>query len=145
MPIEAFQATATTTAPVDVAWEAIQRPEAWEGIAGVDQVSYPTFGADGSLVSFRMSATAAGRSYPGIAEVVESTPAASMRLHLTTSELSATIHISLFPGETDTEVAIDLEIRSRTFTAGLFFPIIADVIGRGLPAAAEDFARRMDS
>jgi hypothetical protein len=91
-----------------------------------------------------MSATAAGRSYPGIAEVVESTPAASMRLHLTTSELSATIHISLIPGEIDTEVAIDLEIRSRTFTAGLFFPIIADVIGRGLPAAAEDFAQRMD-
>jgi carbon monoxide dehydrogenase subunit G len=144
MPSEAFQAIATTTANREVAWEAMQQPEVWEGIAGVEQVTDAEFHPDGSLARFRLAASAAGRSYPGVAEVVEATPGRSMTLHLRTSELAATVALSLDVADEGTRLTIDVEVRTTTFMASLFFPVVADVMRRGLPAAAEDFAHRID-
>ncbi|MEX2422542.1 MAG: SRPBCC family protein [Acidimicrobiia bacterium] len=143
MPSETFQATATTSADPAKVWEGMQRPEVWEGIAGVERVSDPEFHPDGSLARFRFAATAAGRSYPGMAEVTESTPGQSMSLQLNTSELAATIALALQGEASGTRLTIDVEIRSLTFMASLFFAVVADVLGRGLPAAAEDFAQRI--
>ena len=143
MPSEAFQATAITTSDPAAAWEAMQQPDVWEGIAGVEHVTDPEFHPDGSLARFRLAAIAAGKSYPGIAEVVESTPGRTMTLRLSTSELTATVALSLQGGDRGTHLTIDVDIRTSTFMASLFFPVVADVIGRGLPAAAEDFARRI--
>ena len=144
MPSEAFQATATTSADPASAWAGMQQPEVWEGIAGVERITDPEFHPDGALARFRFAATAAGRSYPGMAEVAESTPGQSMRLRLSTSELAATIALALQGEGTETRLTIDVEIRSTTFMASLFFPVVADVLGRGLSAAAQDFARRLD-
>ena len=143
MPTEAFRATATTNTDPAGAWEAMQQPEAWEGIAGVERVTGPEFHADGSLARFRFEAEVGGKSYPGVAEVAESAPARSMTLQLATSELAATVGLALQDVDGGTEITIELTIRTSTFMASLFFPLVADVIGRGLPTAAEDFARRI--
>ena len=144
MPSEAFRATATTTSDPVTAWEAMQQPEVWEGIAGVEHVTDPEFHPDGSLARFRLAAIAAGKSYPGVAEVIESTPGRTMKLRLSTSELAATVALSLRASDQGTHLTIDVDMRTSTFMASLFFPVVAGVIGRGLPTAAEDFARRID-
>ena len=144
MPREAFQATATTTSAPEVCWKAMQQPDVWEGIAGVEKVTDPEVHPDGSLARFRFAATVAGKSYPGVAEVVESIPGGFMTLQLSTSELTATIALSLVGADQGTHLTIDVNIRTTTFMAGLFFPVVADVMRRGLPTAAEDFADRID-
>lgn len=144
MPSESFQATATTTSAPEIAWKAMQQPDVWEGIAGVEQVSDPEFQSDGSLARFRLAATAAGKSYPGAAEVVESIPGRSMTLRLSTSELAATVALSLESADEGTLLTINVDIRTTTFMASLFFPVVADVMRRGLPTAAKDFAHRID-
>ena len=144
MPSEAFQATATTTSAPEISWTAMQQPDVWEGIAGVEKITDPEFHPDGSLARFRFGVTAAGKSYPGVAEVVESIPGDSMTLQLSTSELAATVALSLEGAAQGTHLRIHVNIRTTTFMAGLFFPVVADVMRRGLPTAAEDFARRIE-
>ncbi len=145
MPSESFRATATATASPADAWAALQRPETWEGIAGVDHVSHPVHDANGRLTGFTFAATVAGMQYPGESTVTVAEPPGHMRVELTTSELAATIDVRLRQADSSSHVRVDLSIHSRSFLAGMFFSSIAAAIGRGLPRAAEEFAQRLSA
>jgi hypothetical protein len=142
MPSQSFRADARTSAPLDEAWRSLQHACTWEGIAGVDHVTDATHD-EGRLTGFVFSATVGGVRYPGRSTVTAADPPAHMRLELATSELIATIDVALQTADTETEVRVALTVRSRSFLAGMFFPAIADTIGRGLPDTTVDFARRL--
>lgn len=143
MPTQSFQATAVAPAPVETAWRALHLAETWEGIAGVEAVSDATHDAAGHLVAFGFSASVGGVRYPGRSTVTHLDEPTHMRLDLTTSEVVASIDVRLDGATAETTVTVELAVRSRSFLAGMFFPAIADSIGRGLPATTADFARRL--
>jgi len=140
MPTQSFRATARTSVPVEEAWAGLQHPRTWEGIAGVDHVTGATH-HDGRLTGFDFATTVAGMRYPGRSTVTRVDPPVHMRLELTTSELTATIDVALRAAHTETDVDVEMTVQTRSFLAGMLFPAIAETIGRGLPAAATDFAR----
>ena len=143
VPTQSFQAAANSPASIDDAWSALQRPDTWEGIAGVDDVTDATHDADGQLISFGFAGTVSGLRYPGQAAIASASPPNEMRLELTTSEMSATIDVRLTaPGE-GTRVHVELTVSSSSFLAGMFFPSIAAAIGRGLPVTVENLATRL--
>ncbi|MEX1044043.1 MAG: hypothetical protein WD532_11105 [Acidimicrobiia bacterium] len=143
MPEQTFHATATTTATPAEAWTSLQRPETWEGIAGVDDVTDATHDDGGHLEAFLFSVTVGGKRYRGQARVAGAIQPVSMQLDLETSELIAVIEVALGQTESGTDVSIDLTVRTRSFLAGMFFSAIADAVGRGLPAATAAFAARL--
>lgn len=143
MPSQTFRATATTSGTIASAWQALQRPETWEGIAGVETVHGAVHDADGNLTRFAFAASVGGVRYPGTSDVTISDEPDHIRLELTTSEVIATIDVHLRTVADTTTLTVDLAVRSRSLLAGMFFPAIADSIGRGLPATTEDFASRL--
>ncbi|MEX1043126.1 MAG: hypothetical protein WD020_00650 [Acidimicrobiia bacterium] len=143
MAEQTFRATAVTTATPAEAWTSLQRPETWEGIAGVDDVTGATHTDDGQLAAFQFAVTVGGMKYRGKASVARTIQPEFMQLDLETSELIAVIEVALGPTESGTDVSIDLTVRTRSFLTGMFFSAIADAIGRGLPAATATFTGRL--
>lgn len=147
MPNQSFQAVGVAPAAVTHAWNALQRAETWEGIAGVEAVHDPVHDDHGDLTAFEFAVSVGGVRYAGASSVVISEEPHHMRLDLTTSEVVATIDVRLLSddelGPEATRVLVDLTVRSRSFLAGLFFPAIADTIGRGLGTTTAQFADRL--
>lgn len=143
MAEQTFRSAATTTATRAEAWTSLQRPETWEGIAGVDDVTGATHDDDGHLTAFLFAVTVGGIRYRGRASVARAIQAEFMQLDLETSELIAVIEVTLGHTDSGTDVSIDLAVRTRSFLAGMFFSAIAAAVGRGLPAATEAFAGRL--
>lgn len=123
----------------------LQRAETWEGIAGVEAVHDAVHDEAGNLVEFGFTVSVGGVRYSGQATVTRSEDPTDIRLDLTTTEMVATIdvHLEQAGGAETTTVTVELAVRSRSFLAGMFFPAIADTIGRGLPAATGHFASRL--
>lgn len=145
MPTQSFQAASTAKASISSAWQALQRAETWEGIAGVEAVHDAVHDDQGHLTAFEFAVSVGGVRYSGSATVVLSAHPTHVRLDLTTSEVVATIdvHLDGVAASDATTVSVELVVRSRSFLAGMFFPAIANTIGRGLPATTEDFALRL--
>lgn len=143
MAEQTFHATAATPATPAEAWIALQRPETWEGIAGVDDVTGAAHSDEGLLTAFLFAVTVGGMRYRGQAGVTRAVQAEFMQLDLETSELIAVIEVGLGHAESGTDIQIDLTVRTRSFLAGMFFSAITEAIGKGLPAATEAFAARL--
>ncbi|HSJ27125.1 MAG TPA: SRPBCC family protein [Acidimicrobiia bacterium] len=143
MPSQSFQSAARAAVPVDEAWAALQHPTVWEGVAGVDHVTDAEHDREGNMVAFAFAAVVGGMRYPGTSQVTHRRPPAHMRLELDTSELVATIDVALAPAEAQTDLRFELTVRTKSLLAGMFFPAIADSIGRGFPQAADDLATRL--
>lgn len=144
MAEQTFHATAATPATLTEAWASLQRPETWEGIAGVDDVTGATHSDEGLLTAFLFAVTVGGMRYRGQASVAQAVQPDFMHLDLETSELTAVIEVALDQTDSGTGVRIELTVRSRSFLAGVFFSAITDAVGRGLPAATEAFAGRLN-
>lgn len=143
MPSETFAAVAVAAVPRDAAWRALQRSETWEGIAGVEDIRDAQHTPTGELHGFSFAVLVGGKAYQGTARVAAAIPTEHLRLDLDTTEVTATVDVHLRDANGGTEIRIELEARARSFLAGMFFSTIAATIGRGLPTATEDFARRL--
>ena len=145
MPSQSFEAIAVASASVSEAWQALQQPATWEGIAGVESVESAVHDAEGKLVEFAFTASVGGVRYSGTSKALESVEPEHVHFELTTSEVAATVRVGLEPGEREgaTQVHVALTLQSRSFLAGMFFPAIVESIGRGLPSATADFAARL--
>ena len=147
MPTQSFQAASVAPVPITQAWHALQRAETWEGIAGVEAVHDAVHDARGNLTAFEFAVSVGGVRYAGSATAVLSAHPTHIRLDLTTSEVTAAIDVRLRSdddnGPEATQVIVDITVRSRSFLAGMFFPAIADTIGRGLPTTTAQFANRL--
>jgi hypothetical protein len=141
MPRASFTHHVTVPRSADEIWEQLQVAETWSNIGPVEDVWDAEHAEDGQLQRYRWSTTVGPRSYRGRAKVVASEPAHLMRLDLDATEVVGTLTTRLSQNGTDaTQLEVTLEIESRGTLSTLFFPVVSDAVGRGLPRQVEEFA-----
>lgn len=144
MPKETFSHSAVTRATRTEVWEALDKPETWEGIGGVDRVIDPVIDDTGRLQGFTFETFVAGTKYLG-----EATPHAReeeqmMTLNIANSEIRGAIRVDLSDDGQGTRIRVTLDVESAGMLSAMFFPVIVRSIGNGLPRAIEEFAESFD-
>jgi len=140
VPSQTFTHEATTSAPVDEGWEALDRPETWERFGGVDRVYDPVVDANGRLQGFSFDTRAGGKAYKGTAIPHERVEGRRMAWRVENSEVRGITSVEIEPGDEETRIVVRLEVESAGLLSSMFFPVIAGAIGNGLPKAVDDFA-----
>lgn len=145
MPSQTFQHAATTPATVESVWAALDEPQTWEAIPGVDRVIDPVVDAAGRLQRFSFESAVGGKTYLG-----EATPAGReherlMAWDIKTSEIKGKVAVGLSPDDNGTRVYIRLDVEGVGMLGSLFFPVIGAAIGGGFARTVEDFVHSLDS
>ena len=130
----------TVEASRELVWAALDKPETWEAIGGVDRVHDAVIDAEGRLEGFSFEASAAGQTYPGLATPRAREEGRVMAWEIDTSEVEGVTRVELADESGGTRLTVTVEVESRSILSGVFFPIIASAIGKGLPASVEAFA-----
>lgn len=100
----------------------------------------PRIDEQGRLQGFSFDSVAAGKRYVG-----QATPAAReegrlIAWNVVNSEIRGVTTVTLAPTGPETTITVHLDVESIGFLSGMFFGIIAGVIGNGLPDAVAEFA-----
>lgn len=141
MPSDTFTHTTTVAAGPDAIDAALQDPATWEGLGPIDEVWDATH--DGTtLMSFRWRARAAGRTWDGTALRTAGEVARSVTLDLDSPEIGGAITIDIAPAGDGSELTVTLYARSKGFLAGMFWGVVSDAIGTGLPRQVDEFGER---
>ena len=140
MSRDSFTHTAIANANRTTVWEALDKPETWEQIGGVDRVTDSIIDDDGHLRGFTFESVAAGISYKGQASPNDREELSSVAWNIETSELLGITRVVLNDAGGGTQITVNLEVESVGMLSSLFFPVIAAAIGNGLPEAVEKFA-----
>lgn len=143
MPSAEFEHTAVAPTTREIAWQQLQNPETWEGLAGVDEVYDAHHDPTGLLTAYRFRATAASVVYEGSATTVEGTNPSNMIIDISTSEVTGRITTALSEVGEGVAVSVTVALRSKGFLSTLFFPVISQALGNGLPVQVETFADRL--
>ena len=143
MPRASFSHNVDLSRPASEVWESLQDAATWSGIGPVDDVFGATHAADGTLESFEWSAHVGPTKYRGSAQVAIADAPRHMKLNLDSSELKGSLITDIDENES-TSLSVTLEIVSKGGMASLFFPLISEAIGRGLPEQVERFAATLD-
>ena len=144
MPAENFQHTATTIANREQVWAALQQPETWEGVPGVDHVHDPVIDHNGALRGFSFESVVAGKKFLGRAIPAGRDEGRVMSWNVETPDLAGTITVQLDDATLGTNVAVSLYVESRGVLSSVFFPLISSTIGTGFPQTVESFAGGLD-
>ena len=142
MPRASFSHNAPLSKPAEAVWAALQDAGTWSGIGPVDDVWDATYDDSGALQGFRWSAHVGPTKYKGSAKVTVAAEPHHMKLHLDSSELTGALIADI--DEDQPALAVTLEVSSKGPMASMFFPIIAEAIGRGLPQQVEQFAASLN-
>ena len=146
MPRASFTHRVTVPRTADEVWHQLQVAETWSNIGPVEEVWDAEHTAEGHLQRYRWSTSVGPRSYQGRAKVVGSEPGRLMRLDLDATEVAGTLTTRLSTnGDANTQLEVTLEIESRGTLSTLFFPVVSDAVGRGLPMQVERFAETFES
>lgn len=140
MPSQTFTHTAHTPAPPAEVWAALDRPETWEGISGVDRVTDSTRNEDGTLSGFSFETKIGGRPYRGVARPGERIEGSRLVWLIQSPDVGGSIGVDLAPSGDGTDVTVSLTVSIEGFLASLFFPAITQALGRGFPEAVTEFA-----
>lgn len=140
MPAASFTHAAETQSPPERVWERLQTADTWANIGPVDEVWDPVHDGD-VLRGYRWSATVGPTKYRGTARVVESTRPQRMRLELDAREMAGELITEITPnGDAATRITVTLRVESRGMLSTLFFPVVSEAVGNGLPAQVDRFA-----
>lgn len=139
MPRASFSHNVELARSVQEVWETLQDAATWSGIGPVDDVWDPAHDDSDQLESFRWSAHVGPTKYKGSAVVAIADAPHHMKLNLDSSELTGSLIADLDDSDPPILV-VTLEVVSKGTMAALFFPLIAEAIGRGLPDQVEAFA-----
>ncbi|MGD2052074.1 MAG: SRPBCC family protein [Acidimicrobiia bacterium] len=146
MPKSRFTHRAVASVPAHAVWQRLQDAATWAAIGPVEEVWDPHHDDAGSLRSYRWKTVVGPRAYLGSATVVASEPERRMELRLDGSEVVGDLIAELAPdGDTTTTLTVTLAIESVGVLSTLFFPVVADAVGRGLPAQVDGFVRSLDA
>ncbi len=139
MPRASFSHNVELNRSVEEVWETLQDAATWSGIGPVDDVWDPIHGESEDLEGFQWSAHVGPTKYKGSAVVAIADAPHHMKLNLDSSELTGSLIADLDDNDPPL-LAVTLEVVSKGTMAALFFPLIAEAIGRGLPDQVEAFA-----
>jgi carbon monoxide dehydrogenase subunit G len=137
---ETFNHSAIAAAARNEVWAALQKPETWEGIGGVENVHNPIVDADGSLQGFSFESVVGAKVYLGQAQRGRREEGRSMAWNIETSDIAGTVSVKLEDEGAGTRVDVTLEVESKGMLSNVFFPVISSTIGNGFPATVENFA-----
>ncbi len=140
VPSQIFTHEARTSAPIEEVWSALDRPETWEAIGGVDRVFDPQRDEQGKLSGFSFDTVAAGKKYVGTATPHERVEGRRMAWRIENTEVRGITTVQLEPADAGTSIAVELRVQSAGLLSSMFFPVIAGAIGNGLPKAVDGFA-----
>jgi hypothetical protein len=126
-------------------WAALDRPDTWEAIGGVDRVFDPAIDEEGRLFGFSFDTHAAGRKYVGTARPHERVEGKAMAWSVQNSEVKGIASVTLNPRATGTTITVTLQVESVGLLSSMLFPIIAGAIGSGLARAVDEFAAGLGS
>ncbi len=144
MPSARFSHAASTTRPIDEVWERLQAVETWANIGPVEHVWDPVHDEDGQLVSYRWSASVGPTTYRGRARVTEAAPGQLMVLDLQGGEIDGVLSTAITENGDGSQVTVTLQIVSKGTLSALFFPIVSEVVGKGLPEQVSRFVTQLD-
>lgn len=139
VPKASFSHNVPLTKPPSEVWLALQDAATWSGIGPVDDVWDAAHDEAGGLESFQWSAHVGPTKYKGSADVAVAAEPHHMKLNLTSSELTGALIADIEAGDSPALI-VTLEVASKGALASMFFPVIAEAIGRGLPRQVEEFA-----
>lgn len=140
MPTQTFEHSATARIDTAEVWKAFDRPDTWEGIAGIDRVFDPDFDGEGRLRGFKFDTIAAGKRYVGTATPEGRVDGRMIAWRIRNSEVVGTTTVTLEPAPSGTLISVKLTVESVGFLSSMFFPVVASAIGNGLPRSVDDFA-----
>lgn len=145
MPAETFSHSAIAHTDLEGAWRALQSPDTWAAVGGVDEVHDPRHDAAGRLLGYRFSVTAAGRRFRGTATTSLLEAPTAMAVDIDSSEMTGRITVRLEETDQSVRVTVTLDARSKGLLSGMFFGVIASAIGNGLPENVDAFAGRLSA
>lgn len=145
MPAATFSHTVVAVRTPDEVWLALQDPTTWEGIGPIDAVWDAQHSDDGTLSSYRWSATAAGKRWEGSATTTEAAAPSLLRLTLKSSEVKGYIETAVSPNGSGTEVTVTLRAEAVGMLSTMFWGVVRGALERGLPDQVESFGRRLDA
>jgi len=141
MPSDTFSHTATVSATPGSIYSALQHADTWKGIGPIDNVWDATHEGE-RLVGFKWSARAAGKTWEGTARRGNDLVAGEMTLDLDSSEIAATIAVTLRSDGDSTALTVKLSARSKGLLAGMFWGVVSDTLRKGMPAQVEAFGKQ---
>lgn len=145
MPNASFTHRTVISQPADHVWARLQDAGTWANIGPVEEVWDEVHDESGHLQRYAWSTSVGPRAYRGHAQVIGSDPGSVMRLALDGGELAGTLTTTLSKnGDDATHIEVTLHVESRGTLSTMFFPLVAEVVGRGLPGQVEEFARSFD-
>ena len=144
MPKETFSHSAITRAARTEVWKALDKPDTWEGIGGVDKVISPVIDKDGRLRGFSFETAVGGKIYLGKATPKAREESRLMAWNIENSEVRGVTTVQLTADGPGTRVRVTLEVESVGIFASMFFPVIARALGSGLPQTVDAFAASFD-
>lgn len=139
MPSQTFSENAWTSAPIQEVWAALDRPDTWQAIGGVDRVYDPAIDDQGRLRGFSFETVAGGKRHTGTAKPNQRVEDSTMAWNVESSEVRGTTRVDLEADGDGTRVTVTVHVESVGFLSSMFFPVIAGALGKGLPTAVEEF------
>jgi carbon monoxide dehydrogenase subunit G len=139
VPSQTFTHSSSTSAPLEEVWAALDRPETWEAIGGVDRVFDAAIDEEGRLRGFSFETVAGGKSYTGVASPHRRVDGETIAWNVKSSEIRGVTEVDLERDGDITTVIVTLQVESAGFLSAMFFPVIANAIGKGLSKAVDEF------
>lgn len=140
MPRATFTHEVTVHRSMQHVWERLQDANTYANIGPVEKVWDAVHDEDGILQRYTWSTTVGRKPYEGSARTVEAHNPHYLKMDLDAGELAGSLTTALEPVTDDvTNLAVTLEIVSKGTLSTLFFPVISDAVGRGLPEQVEAF------
>jgi hypothetical protein len=138
MPAATFTHSASTTAAIGQAWDALQDPDTWSNIGPVASVSDPVYAGDGTLVAFNWVADLGGKKYGGEAETTSYVLQERFELTMDTSEIAGDVIATLEATDTGCDVTVEITFRTKGMLSAMFFPAIRQALASGYPKQIDD-------
>ena len=124
-------------------WAALDEPETWEAVAGVDRVREPVFDADGRLRGFLFDTVVGGRAYEGRATPLDREEGRLIAWSIANSQVTGAITVELEDTKGGTRLDVSVEMQPVSMMSRMFFGVITRTVEEGLPRTVEEMAERL--
>ena len=140
VPSARFVHTAIASAPIESVWATLDEPSTWESIEGIDDVVDPLIDPEGRLIGFSFDSNVAGKAYRGIAASAGRDEGRMLAWEIENSEITGLVMVELNASNPGTEITVTLDVSARGLLSSMFFSLVANTIGSGLPRSVDEFA-----
>ena len=121
-------------------WAALDQPETWSAIPGVERVRQPVIDDGGRLRGFSFDTVVGGTRYEGKASPRVRDEGRTMSWDIANNQVKGHISVELNEAPMGTNLTVSLEITSASFLSGMFFGAISKAVADGFSQTVDDLA-----